>query len=582
MIANPEAVAKTLSLKSVGSQWQGACPVCGGHDRFWITKQGKYGCRQCSYNRELTKVLKSAGAELPDSSAYRSNISQQPVVAERQPKALAYSPREAFRGSLGHAAYEKRINTTSAVHQSRASFSEPEDTSAPVSLKLEPTPIERKVELPSATLTPTGTRSNPENSTYVKFKGMRSEDCYIARVPEFNMKQSLIIPVRTHDGVIIGYQAISDQKDANGKFQRRYNKGCDRSGVAVSMSSQMIGELSGQTAYLVEGWATGLALVNSGFHAVWMLDSNHLCQNAMRLANTYPDVEFIVAADNDQVGLYAAKESGLVWCVPPKEGQDFWDLYAVEGALAVRNVLDPCGSPQEAKFASPSPVVSTISEAEGKPLSQAPQTNVSIAIQESSWSTSCPLLAQVIGSADVEYHSGVLRINPHARQGVSHHVDCFKVESWLQRKNSQLKNVEILQREVLSLLHIPVYRYIGYKTGVFNNGRAKGVKLSFVDAKSGESVPLFFNADLLYARGAKKGERRPDGEFTPKEHSKFMSFWRRTLLPEARYASEYKREMSKLKSLIFVAEDPSSALNKDNIQPLNLSSEELKTLLNMR
>lgn len=60
-----EDTAQKLGLKKSGSQWQGPCPCCGGHDRFWIRRGSKQDivatCRQgCSFG-EIAKEMKKLG-----------------------------------------------------------------------------------------------------------------------------------------------------------------------------------------------------------------------------------------------------------------------------------------------------------------------------------------------------------------------------------------------------------------------------------------------------------------------------------------------------------------------------------------
>lgn len=38
-----------IDLKRMGQEWHGACPQCGGKDRFWINSAGHYQCRQCTF-----------------------------------------------------------------------------------------------------------------------------------------------------------------------------------------------------------------------------------------------------------------------------------------------------------------------------------------------------------------------------------------------------------------------------------------------------------------------------------------------------------------------------------------------------
>lgn len=42
-------------LKS--GEWHGPCPNCGGEDRWWVTKAGVIGCRQCSDFAAIMQAL---------------------------------------------------------------------------------------------------------------------------------------------------------------------------------------------------------------------------------------------------------------------------------------------------------------------------------------------------------------------------------------------------------------------------------------------------------------------------------------------------------------------------------------------
>ena len=50
---------KVWPLKQVGNELKGACPLCGGEDRFYIKPDSSFNCRQC--DSDFKAVLKAAG-----------------------------------------------------------------------------------------------------------------------------------------------------------------------------------------------------------------------------------------------------------------------------------------------------------------------------------------------------------------------------------------------------------------------------------------------------------------------------------------------------------------------------------------
>jgi hypothetical protein len=65
-----QGLAHSLGLKKTGTEWHGPCPVCGGHDRFWLkpgrTKDVVMSCRQgCSF-KELAKEMIDRGLAQKD------------------------------------------------------------------------------------------------------------------------------------------------------------------------------------------------------------------------------------------------------------------------------------------------------------------------------------------------------------------------------------------------------------------------------------------------------------------------------------------------------------------------------------
>jgi len=72
--------AAALGLKKTGSEWKGPCPVCGGNDRFWLSKGRTHdilaSCRHgCTFG-EIAKELKNLGLLLPDDDYQRPKYSE--------------------------------------------------------------------------------------------------------------------------------------------------------------------------------------------------------------------------------------------------------------------------------------------------------------------------------------------------------------------------------------------------------------------------------------------------------------------------------------------------------------------------
>lgn len=49
-------------LKRVGDEWHGPCPVCGGADRFWVTRGRAHECiAACRHRCDFARILEAAG-----------------------------------------------------------------------------------------------------------------------------------------------------------------------------------------------------------------------------------------------------------------------------------------------------------------------------------------------------------------------------------------------------------------------------------------------------------------------------------------------------------------------------------------
>ena len=47
MVTQAEVVEAHGGLRRVGTEWTGHCPLCDGHDRFYVRANGHFFCRQC-------------------------------------------------------------------------------------------------------------------------------------------------------------------------------------------------------------------------------------------------------------------------------------------------------------------------------------------------------------------------------------------------------------------------------------------------------------------------------------------------------------------------------------------------------
>jgi KaiC/GvpD/RAD55 family RecA-like ATPase len=127
----------------------------------------------------------------------------------------------------------------------------------------------------------------------------------------------------------IGSQTISP--DGGKKFN---------SGLAKEGAFAATGKLSGGLAYIAEGWATAASVTMATEQAcVVALDAGNLPKVVEVFAQYFPDIELIVAADNDDAGIKAAKKSGCRWAVPSEKDADWNDVWVKQGAWSVQQGL---------------------------------------------------------------------------------------------------------------------------------------------------------------------------------------------------------------------------------------------------
>ncbi len=141
--------------------------------------------------------------------------------------------------------------------------------------------------------------------------------------------ENVVVSIFNAEREKIGSQTISP--DGGKKFN---------SGLAKEGAFAATGKLSGGLAYIAEGWATAASVTMATDQAcVVALDAGNLPKVVEVFAKYFPDIELIVAADNDDAGIKAAKKSGCRWAVPSEKDADWNDVWVKQGAKSVQQGL---------------------------------------------------------------------------------------------------------------------------------------------------------------------------------------------------------------------------------------------------
>lgn len=112
--------------------------------------------------------------------------------------------------------------------------------------------------------------------------------------------------------------------------EKRYSTGMKKDGAGC-----FIGEKS-NILYVCEGWATAVAIHKAtGEQALFALDAKTMVKTVKDL--DHPNI--IIAADHDEVGIEAAKATGLPYALPENDGWDWWDAYNTSGIEVVKKQL---------------------------------------------------------------------------------------------------------------------------------------------------------------------------------------------------------------------------------------------------
>ncbi|MDA9121991.1 AAA family ATPase [Paracoccaceae bacterium] len=241
---SPRIIADCNLKETSKGEWHGACPNCGGKDRFWINEYKgdiKAHCRKCGDFKKISEIL--------------------------------------FPNSF----------------------------------------IDRKQSFDNNT-------STENKNTFFKSYDQRKGIELIDAKKDGN---DVVIDIYSADGLKVGQQTISP--DGTKKFTH---------GMKKKGASALIGDPNSDTFFYAEGYATAVSVYQStGKAVVFALDAGNLPEVTKHYRDKYPEKTHIVAADNDPDGIKAAEKSKLPYALPPKNGQDWNDVFQEQGSVETKQLL---------------------------------------------------------------------------------------------------------------------------------------------------------------------------------------------------------------------------------------------------
>ncbi|MEK9597327.1 MAG: AAA family ATPase [Alphaproteobacteria bacterium] len=143
--------------------------------------------------------------------------------------------------------------------------------------------------------------------------------------------KNIVIRITNANGDNVGTQTIAP----NGF--KKFNEGMQ----LEAAFSVIKGPLKG-LCYVAEGWATAASVSQAtGRPTVFALNSSNLPHVVKAIKSAAPQIELIVAADNDGPGLSAAVSSGVKYAAPQGyEKRDWNDVHLEDGIDAVKSGLN--------------------------------------------------------------------------------------------------------------------------------------------------------------------------------------------------------------------------------------------------
>lgn len=306
-----------LGISIHASGRHGACPVCGGKDRFRFDNQGGRGtwhCNQCGAGDGLNLVEKAL-----DVSAKEAAVK----IAD-------------MLGALPPVSKAPTNTADKAAAQSEAAA--------------------RAQKLIAAAVSRT-------DNAYLSSKGLHSTKALTLaaglRCGGISFTAGdLLVPLIDETGNAVNIQLISASGDKR-----------TLPGGQVKGAYHLAGESDSKTLWLTEGYATGLTVQRLTGQPVYVsLSANNLPALAAQLRKTHPDALMLIAADRDDngTGQLKAEEAAKVCngkaALPPETG-DWNDVWQAQGDIATQALLTAFTQPHK-----PSPFES-VSEADLKAMS---------------------------------------------------------------------------------------------------------------------------------------------------------------------------------------------------------------------
>ena len=151
----------------------------------------------------------------------------------------------------------------------------------------------------------------------------------------------VVVPLFNTNREQVGHQRI------NPTGIKKFNPGLKKQGGVFGVVGKL--DFAGK-CFVSEGWATSVSVHMASDHTpvIFALDAGNLATVCQALQETWPDMELVIAADNDanQKGQDAAKSTGLPWTAPAMPNTDWNDLHQAQGLQSVATGLKTLKRPE--------------------------------------------------------------------------------------------------------------------------------------------------------------------------------------------------------------------------------------------
>lgn len=397
-----------LGISIHASGRHGACPVCGGKDRFRFDNKdgrGTWHCNQCGAGDGLNLVekaldvsTKEAAIKIADMLGVLPPISK--ALVNTVDKAVAHSEAAARAQKLLAAAVSRTDN---------------------------------------AYLLSKGLHST-EGLTLAT--GLRCGGISFAA-------GDLLVPLTNETGNVVNIQLISAAGD-----KRTLPDG------QVKGAYHLAGEPDSKTLWLTEGYATGLTVQRLTGQPVYVaLSANNLPALAAQLRKTNPDALMLIAADRDDNGTgqlkaeEAAKACNGKAALPPETG-DWNDVWQTKGDIATQALLTAFTQPHK-----PSPFES-VSEADLKAMSASEKAELLVDHYGQA------LVVPPVGEEICRYENGAWQVMPvqTLRREIAALFQKVRAPFSAAGIGSVLDTLKLMVPQMGE----PARRLIGFRNGVFD------------------------------------------------------------------------------------------------------------------